>query len=104
MGPFIHRVAKNTTYSCSASATTNAFASDVSTSAGSAWSDLEGVTSGTYDPLELNPGQSAPITVAITPSGASGAVVNGFLTLETFNNNTFSSDELVTFPYSYTIG
>ena len=104
VGPFIHRVAKNTTYSCSASATTNAFASDVSTSAGSAWSDLEGVTSGTYDPLELNPGQSAPITVAITPSGASGTVVNGFLTLETFNNNTFSSDELITFPYSYTIG
>jgi hypothetical protein len=29
--------------------------------------------------------------------------MNGFLTLETFNNNTFSSAELVTFPFSYTV-
>jgi hypothetical protein len=103
-GPFTKHLAKSTTYSCSASATTNAFAADVSTSAGDAWSDLEGITSGTYNPLILNPGQSAPITVAITPSGSSGTVVQGFLALETYNNNTFSSDELVTFPFSYTVG
>jgi hypothetical protein len=30
--------------------------------------------------------------------------VHGFLTVETFNFNTISSDELVTFPYTYKIG
>jgi hypothetical protein len=30
--------------------------------------------------------------------------VRGFLTLETFNENTISSDELATFPYKYKVG
>jgi hypothetical protein len=102
-GPFGTGTAPNTTYSCSAYGVTNEFAPDVSTSAGNAWSDLEGLTD-SYNPLVLNPGQSAPITVAITPTDSKGTVVSGFLALETFNNNTFSSDELATFPYSYKVG
>ncbi|MGA8523565.1 MAG: S8 family serine peptidase [Candidatus Dormiibacterota bacterium] len=101
-GPF-SGTAISTTVSCGGIATTNAFASDVSTSTGNLWADVELGTS-TYNPLVLNPGQSATITVAISPTNPKGTSVSGFLTLETFNNNTFSSDEVATFPYAYTVG
>ncbi|MGA8016246.1 MAG: S8 family serine peptidase [Candidatus Dormiibacterota bacterium] len=101
-GPFA-TTAPNTTYSCGALAVTDAFAGDVSTSAGNLWGDLELGTS-TYDPLVLNPGQSGTISVTITPTDPVGTQVSGFLSLETFNFNTLSSDQLVSFPYAYTVG
>jgi hypothetical protein len=101
-GPF-SGTAPQTTYSCGAIAVTNEFAPDVSTSAGNIWSDLE-IGTASFNPLVLNPGQSGKITVTITPSDPVGTTVSGFLTLETFNNNTISSDELATFPYKYRVG
>jgi hypothetical protein len=101
-GPFTAPVAP-TTFTCGAMALTNQFASDVSTSAGNVWSDIELGTS-SYHPLVLNPGQSGTIPVAISPTDRAGATVSGFLALETFNFNTISSDELVTFPYQYRVG
>jgi hypothetical protein len=101
-GPFAGPV-PSTTFTCGALAVTNEFAPDVATSAGNFWADLELGTS-TYNPLVLNPGQSATITVAISPTDAKGTRVKGFLTLESFNFNTLSSDELVTFPYAYKVG
>jgi hypothetical protein len=101
-GPF-SGTAPSTTYSCGAFATTNAFAPDVSTSAGNEWGDLELGTS-SYNPLVLNPGQTGTITVAITPTDPAGTQVHGFLTLETFNFNTISSDEAASFPYAYKVG
>ena len=82
---------------------TNAFAPDVSTSAGNLWADSE-LGSNTYNPLVLQPGQTGTITVQISPTDATGTTVRGFLTVESFNFNTISSDELVTFPYAYKVG
>jgi len=101
-GPFTG-TAPSTTFSCGADGVTNRFAPDVSTSAGNAWSDLDLGTS-TYNPLVLDPGQTGTITVSITPTDANRTKVRGFLTLETFNFNTFSSDEVATFPYAYRVG
>ena len=101
-GPFT-TTAVSTTFSCGAFAITDAFASDVSTSAGNLWADFELGTS-TYDPVILNPGQSATIMVTISPTDPAGTHVRGFLSLESFNFNTFSSDEVASFPYAYTVG
>lgn len=101
-GPFA-TTATSTTYSCGAAAISNNFAPDVSTSAGNLWSDLDQGTN-TYNPLILGPGQTGKIFVTISPTDSTGTQVHGFLTLETFNFNTFSSDEAATFPYAYTVG
>ncbi|HYA00489.1 MAG TPA: S8 family serine peptidase [Candidatus Binatia bacterium] len=101
-GPF-STTAVNTTYSCGALGLTDAFAPDIATSAGNLWQDVELGTS-TYNPLVLAPGQSGTIQVTITPTDPSGTHVSGFLSLETFNFNTFSSDEVTSFPYAYTVG
>jgi hypothetical protein len=53
--------------------------------------------------LVLQPGQSGDITVTITPNGPKGTIVSGFLAVETFNFNTFSSDQLVSISYTYSI-
>lgn len=103
-GPF-SSTATSTTFSCSGIGLTNTFAADVSTSAGNLWSDIEqfgGFV--TYNPLVLEPGQSDTISVAISPTDRIGTHVSGFLALETFNFNSLSSDEPVSFPYSYTVG
>jgi hypothetical protein len=96
-------LATKTTYSCGADATTKAFDPAVDSSTGNIWSYFEGLT-GTYAPLVLLPGQSGDITVTITPNGSKGTQVSGFLAVESFNFNTFSSDQLVNLPYKYKIG
>jgi hypothetical protein len=53
--------------------------------------------------LLLAPGQSGVISVTFTPAGSAGTVTSGFLALETFDFNSFSSDVLVKIPYSYTV-
>lgn len=100
-GPF-NGTAPSTTFSCGGAALTNPFAPDVTTSTGNLWADLEQGTN-TYNPLVLAPGQSGTITVKLVPTDPTGTDVSGFLTLETFNFNTFSSDEVATFPYRYTV-
>jgi hypothetical protein len=101
-GPFTG-TAPSTTFSCGADAVTNKFAPDVKTSAGNFWADLDTGTN-TYKPLVLDPGQIGTITVSISPTDANRTKVRGFLTLETFNFNTLSSDEETTFPYAYRVG
>jgi Subtilase family len=61
-------------------------------------------------PVTINPGASATIDVTITPSGASGTVVNGTLYVDAFATGTptaqyaqFAADELAGLPYTYTI-
>jgi len=90
-------------FSCGGMADTMTFDPAVTSSAGNIWSDDEGLTA-SYAPLVLQPGQSGDITVTFTPNGLKGTVVSGFLAVETFNFNTFSSDHLVSIPYRYTIG
>jgi hypothetical protein len=55
-------------------------------------------------PVILDPGQSATMTVTITPSGRAGSVVRGHLYIDTFNFFLPSGDELIDLPYTYTIG
>jgi Subtilase family/Peptidase inhibitor I9 len=55
-------------------------------------------------PVTLAPGQSATITVTITPSGSTGTVVRGTLYIDDFNNFTDGGDELAAIPYRYKIG
>jgi hypothetical protein len=100
-GPF-SGTAPSTTFSCGAVGLTNPFAPDVATSAGNLWADVEQGSS-TYDPLVLNAGQTGTISVQITAGDNPGTKVNGFLTVESFNFNTLSSDEMASFPYSYRV-
>jgi len=100
-GPF-SGTAPATTFSCGAVGLTSPFAPDVSTSTGNLWADVE-LGTNTYNPLVLDPGQTGTISVQITATGNHGTKVKGFLTLESFNFNTISSDEVASFPYSYRV-
>ncbi len=89
------------------SATAKAFDSAVKSDTG----DLELAATDpatTFSPVVINPGQSATVNVTITPSGASGNVVNGTLYIDDFLTNVppfgqQGADELIGLPYSYTI-
>ena len=80
----------------------------VSADSGDIWADFTLNTS-TYNPLVLAPGQSGTINVTITPKLAQvGSTVSGYLYVDTFNvvggfASTFSGDEVVRIPYSYTV-
>ncbi|MDP9118355.1 MAG: S8 family peptidase [Actinomycetota bacterium] len=102
VGPFA-TTAPASTFQCGADATTNTFDQTVVSDTGDIWSALVGLSSA-YAPLILNPGQSGTIGVTFTPSGPSGTNVTGFLAVETFNQNSFSSDQVTTIPYKYRIG
>ncbi len=95
------------TVSMSMSVTSKAFDSAVTSATG----DLELAATNpatTFSPVVINPGQSATVNVTITPSGASGTVVNGTLYIDDFLTNVppfgqQGADELIGLPYSYTI-
>ena len=62
----------------------------------------------TFDPVIINPGQTAVINVTITPSGPSGTVVSGNLYIDDFIGGVppygeTAGDELAALPYTYTI-
>ena len=96
------------------SVTTAAFDPAVTSSTGDYW--LEAVNAGaTVTPVVVNPGQTATIPVTITPSGASGSVVNGTLYVDdlttaggaaTWNEigpNVSQGSDLAAIPYQYKI-
>ena len=56
-----------------------------------------------YAPLTLDPRQSGTITVTFTPSGRRGHTVDGFIGVDTFNEFSFSGDEVATIPYEYRV-
>ena len=63
---------------------------------------------GSFQPVVVDPGESAVIDVTITPSGASGTLVNGTLYLDAAIAGVspygqVSGDELAGLPYSYRI-
>jgi hypothetical protein len=84
-------------------AVTNPFASSISSNTGDIWAQTVNA-SAPYSPMTLAPGQTGTITVTITPSGSKGTVVRGFIAVDTYNSATFSGDELVNIPYTYTVG
>jgi Peptidase inhibitor I9 len=84
-------------------AITNPFATGISSSTGDVWAQTVNA-SAPYSPLTLAPGQSGTITLTITPSAPNGTVVSGFIAVDTYNSATFSGDELINIPYTYTVG
>jgi hypothetical protein len=102
IGPYAGS-APTATFACGAAATTKAFDPGADSSTGNIWSNAEGVTS-TYTPLLLTPGKSGDITVTMSPTGAKGDLVSGFLAVETFNFNSVSSDQIGRLAYSYRVG
>jgi hypothetical protein len=93
-----------------ATAHTQQFDTDVTSSTGDFWLiavDPTAETAGT--PLVVEPGQTVQITVVINPQGRKGQHVTGTLYLITppqFDLPTFntSGDVLAALPYNYTIG
>jgi hypothetical protein len=84
-------------------AVTNPFDAAITSSTGDIWAQTVNA-SAPYTPLTLGPGQSATITLTITPNAPKGTVVRGFIGVDTFNQATSSGDELINIPYSYTVG
>ena len=96
------------TVSMSASATTRAFDSAVTSSTGDIWPASTNPAT-TFSPVVLHPGQSTTIQVTITPTGPAGTIVHGDLFVGSFSSNVppygqQGGDELSDLPYSYTIG
>jgi subtilisin family serine protease len=97
------------------SATTAAFDSAVKSSTGDFW--LQAVNaSAPVNPVIVSPGQTATIPVTITPSGASGTVVNGTLYVDDLTSasglatnqelstvNVSQASDLAALPYQYKI-
>jgi hypothetical protein len=94
--------------SMSLTATMKAFDPTVSSPTGDLWLSSLDASYGGFAPVIVNPGQSAVISVTITPSGTSGTVVSGNLYVDDFLSavppyGQFTGDELAAIPYTYTI-
>jgi hypothetical protein len=93
----------------SLTATANAFNQDMTSSTGDLWEVGAGQSS-TFNPVVVQPGQTASIPVTITPSEAPGTKVTGTLYLDDTTEIlfgqlfTYVGDEVQAFPYAYTVG
>jgi Subtilase family len=97
------------TASANFSIVTQAFDPTVDPSTGDLWLVNNGLSS-SFDPVYLNPGQSATIPLTITPSAGPGSHVSGFINLDDVFQANFdvgisfaSGDELASLPFSYTV-
>jgi hypothetical protein len=95
------------TVSSAMTAQTKAFDQAVTSDTGDLWLSALNPAA-TFSPVVLNPGQSATVTVTITPSGTSGTAVTGTLYVDDFLSNVppygqQTGNELAALPYSYTI-
>ena len=80
-----------------------AFDSAISADSGDAWADLT-LSTNTFNPLVLTPGQTGTINLTITPSKSEvGNTVSGSNFTSTPSFNVFTGDEAVRIPYSYTV-
>lgn len=100
-GPFTS--ATSATVNLAASANTYQFDSAVSANTGDVWAQTVNPNA-PYSPITLAPGQSGTITLTITPNARRGAVVRGFVGVDTLNLATASGDELTEIPYAYRVG
>lgn len=91
------------------SASTPGFDPDVTSSTGDFWRVATDPNADLGSPVTIQPGQSATITVTITPTAKPGTAVSGVLDIYTppsFAYATFNTtgDLLAQIPYSYTVG
>ena len=109
IGPFGPSGAPAAVVSDNLDVVTQAFDSAVTSSTGDMWSAFNGLSS-TFDPVYLNPGQSATITVTITPTASVGSNVSGTLYVSDLTLGQFigaansDGDDIAAIPYSYTVG
>jgi hypothetical protein len=64
---------------------------------------------GTFNPVELGPGDTATIDVTITPTATAGTVVTGTLYLDDYQDmippyGIPEASEVAAVPYTYTVG
>jgi hypothetical protein len=108
VGPFGNAPGPKETATTSMSVTTAAFDNDVSSPTGDLW-QTSANPSAPFNPVVVEPGQSATIPVTITPSAPSGSTVSGtlyvddasFLLYEFFNG--LNGNDVTSVPYTYTV-
>ena len=108
IGPFANTTS-GATFSCAAFATTNTINDDVQAQGGNIWDNATDPNSpNQFDPTQatvVQPGASTTIQVAFTPSSNEvGGVVSGYLEVQNFNLDVFSSDQMKRIPYRYKVG
>jgi len=85
-----------------------AFDASVSANTGDLWSDITfgtNTTNNLQNLLVLGPGETGTINLTITPNPAQvGSTVRGRIYIDTFNSTVITGDEVVSLPYSYTVG
>ncbi len=102
-GPYGPSGAPTASVSTSAYVLMKPFDSAISSDSGDAWTDLV-LNTRTFNPLVLPPGESGTIHVTITPDPEmTGKTVTGFIYVDTFSTVVTTGDEVVSFPYSYTV-
>jgi hypothetical protein len=75
----------------------------VTSSTGDLWQQTVDA-SAPASPILLGPGESGTISLTITPTAPKGSVVHGIVYVDDYNGDTGAGDELVAFPYAYTVG
>jgi Subtilase family/Peptidase inhibitor I9 len=90
-------------YTASAFVLMQPFDTAVAVDSGDVWQLLTTGLGGKFNPLVLAPGESGTLKVTITPTARAGTTVSGFLYIDTFSFDTFTGDEVVRIPYSYTV-
>jgi hypothetical protein len=108
LGPFGNSGAPASNVDIVSEVKTQPFDDTVSSDTGDLWANVFG-SPAPYTPLMLGPRHVGTITVTITPSGAKGTVVRGFLYVDTVQLasgflTTGTGDELIKIPYTYKIG
>jgi len=109
IGPYGPSGAPSETASATFDAVTQGFDSTVDSATGDLWTAENGLSS-TFNPVNLDPGQSTTIPVTITPTASPGTHVSGMIDVDdAFQVNllTFEvfagGDELSSLPFSYTV-
>ena len=107
VGPFATPT-PSVSYSCAAFATTDTIDDAVTATGGNIWDTATDPNSpNVFTPTSavvVQPGASTTIPVTITPSADdAGGTVTGYLAVQSFNADTFSSDVLAHLPYTYSV-
>lgn len=108
IGPFGPSGAPAAVVSDNLDVVTQAFDPAVTSSTGDMWSAFNGLSS-TFSPVYLNPGQSATITVTITPTASVGSLVTGTLYVsdltlgQVIGAANSDGDDIAAIPYRYVV-
>jgi hypothetical protein len=108
VGPFGPAGAPAAVVSDNLDVVTRAFDPAVTSSTGDGWSASNGLSSG-FNPVYLKPGQSATITVTITPTASIGSIVSGTLYVsdltlgQVIGAASPNGDDIAALPYRYVV-